>query len=121
MTAQPDSQPLTNEALERLINVEAALDRLTAALVTGRPDAVLAAEETLGSAVRQLTARLDIADRDPSQLADRIRELRVAVLLCERLGRASAALIQATVAGGPYAANGQLAAATVPATVVSRT
>ena len=36
MTAQPDSQPLTNEALERLINVEAALDRLTAALVTGR-------------------------------------------------------------------------------------
>jgi len=54
-------------------------------------------------------------------LADRIRELRVAVLLCERLGRASAALIQATVAGGPYAANGQLAAATVPATVVSRT
>jgi hypothetical protein len=121
MTAQPDSQPLTNEALERLINVEAALDRLTAALVTGRPDAVLAAEEALGSAARQLASYRPAADADPAELADKLHTVRVAVLLCERLGRASAALIQATVAGGPYAANGQLAAATVPATVVSRT
>jgi len=111
MTAQPDSLQLVQEAL----------DRLTAALVTGRPDAVLAAEEALGSAARQLASYRPAADANPTELADKLRTVRVAVLLCERLGRASAALIQATVAGGPYAANGQLAAATVPATVVSRT
>jgi hypothetical protein len=111
MTAQPDSLQLVQEAL----------DGLTAALVTGRPDAVLAAEEALGAAARQLASYRPAADADLSVIADKLRALRVAVLLCERLGRASAALIQATVSAGPYAANGQLAPAIVPATVVSRT
>ena len=111
MTTQPDSLALLNTALERL----------SAALVTGRPDAVLAAEESLGGAVRQLAARRPIAGEDPRQLVDTIRALRDAVSLCERLGRASASLIQATIAGGPYAANGHLVPAIVPGTVLSRT
>lgn len=111
MTAQPDPLAIVHEAL----------DRLTAALVTGRPDAVLAAEEALGAAARQLAAYRPAADADLNQLADKLRAIRVALLLCERLGRASAALIQTTLAAGPYAANGQLAPAIVPATVVSRT
>jgi hypothetical protein len=111
MTHQPDSLPL----------VTAALDRLSAALVTGRPDAVLAAEESLGAAVRQLSARRPIAGEDPRALVEHVRAIRVAVGLCECLGRASAALMQATIQSGPYAANGHLAPAIVPGTVVSRT
>jgi hypothetical protein len=98
-----------------------ALERLTAALVTGQPDAVLAAEESLGAAVRQLSTWRPVAGEDRRQLVDTIGAIRVAVSLCERLGRASASLMQATVQSGPYAANGHLAQAIVPGTVVSRT
>jgi hypothetical protein len=114
MTTQPDPLPV-------LTGLNQALERLTAALVAGRPDAVLAAEESLGTAVRQLAALRPTADADPAQLVDSIRAIRVAVFLCQRLGRASAALIQATASAGPYAANGQFTPATVPATVISRT
>jgi hypothetical protein len=111
MTPQPDPLALTTSALEHL----------RAALVTGQPDAVLAAEESLGVAVRQLSARRPMAGEDRRQLVDAIRAARVAMSVCERLGRASASLMQVTVASGPYAANGHMALATVPGTVVSRT
>ena len=115
MTTQPDSPTL----LPVLALLNEALGRLTSALVTGEPDAVLAAEESLGAAVRQAAARRPKAGEDLRQLLETIRAIRIAVLTCERLGRTSAALMQA-MSSGPYAANGQLAPAIVPATVVSR-
>jgi hypothetical protein len=117
MTPQPDSSKLIAD----LTVLTDALARLSHALVTGQPEAVLAAEESLGAAARQLSARRQMAGEDRRQLVEAIRGIRVAVGLCERLGRASAALMQATIQSGPYAANGHLAQAVVPGTVVSRT
>jgi len=111
MTPQPDPLALLITALEGL----------SAALVTGRPDAVLAAEESVGAAARQLSTWRPVAGEDRRPLVDTIRAARLTLSVCERLGRASASLIQATIQSGPYAANGHLAQAIVPGTVVSRT
>src|SRR4051812_22527826 len=109
MTPQPDSLPL----LTVLAALHGALERLTAALVTGQPDPVLAADESLGAAVRQLAGRKRLPAEDRGQLVDAIRAIRVAVGVSQRLGRASAALMQATVQSAAYAADGQLAPALV--------
>jgi len=108
--------PLTDACAD----LACALDRLSAALATGRPDAVLAAEEPLAHAVRRL--RSCAAPRlDDGEAAAGVRSVRVALAACLALGRATATLAQAANQYMPYTANGQPMPPSVRATVESRT
>src|SRR5215471_14212344 len=103
MTSLPDA----------LIALESALEQVSAAMATGSPDSVLAAEESLGVAVRQLVAAAVPAGADRSKLAAGIRTVRQAMAKCQRLGRVSASCLQAITADQPYTASGQLQPAIV--------
>ena len=78
-------------------------------MATGRPEAVLAAEESLGAAVRQLVAAAMSPDIDRSNLAAGLNAVRAALAKCQRLGRASAACLRAvTTADAAYRADGHM-------------
>ncbi len=111
MTAPPDA----------LAAVEIALDRLSAAMATGRPDAVLAAEEPLAAAIRRLVTCPRPTSADRARVHDGVRAVRVALMKCRLLGRASAALEQALALHPAYTATGSRARTSIPATLESRT
>jgi len=103
-------------------NAARALEDLSAAMATGRPDAVLAAEEPLADAVRQLLrACTSLPVEDRALAAASVRSVRVALLKCRALGRTSAALVQAASQFAPYTASGQPSQLAVRTTVESRT
>jgi hypothetical protein len=112
MTTLPDA----------LTAVETALDNLSGALCTGQPAAVLSAEGPLADAVRRL-----VASPPPESADDRaraylgIRAVRVALLKCQLLGRASAALQQVMAPQSAYTATGYGAPAGRPVTLETRT
>ncbi len=91
MTAAPDV----------LHRVNSALEGLAAALESGDPDAVLAAEVPLATAVSGLSALPATIETTPSpELALALLNTRLAVTRCLTLGRSSADLL-AVVASAP--------------------
>ena len=106
---------------DALILVESALERLSAAMATGQADAVLAAEEPLGEAVRLLSACPKPAAEDRDRVRNGVRSVRIALAQCQRLGRTSAALEQLLTFGSVYGATGVHAAANHRGTLHART
>lgn len=111
MTTLPDA----------LIDVEAALERLSAAMVTGQADAVLSAEEPLAAAIRRLVTCPAPSGADRTAVYQGIRNVRLALMKCQLLGRSSAALEQALTAEPAYSATGSRVPPHFPARMESRT
>jgi hypothetical protein len=111
MTAPPDA----------LTAVAIALERLSAAMATGRFDAVLAAEEPLAEALRRLMSCPAPGGADRALVIDGVRGVRTALLKCQLLGRASASLAQAMAPHSPYTVRGHRGPSNMPATLQSRT
>ena len=105
---------------DALAALEVALADLAAALTTGRPEAVLAAEGPLASAVQALVVAPRDPDLDPDRIRAAVRAARIALITCQLLGRASGALEQVVVPQPAYTASGQLAGAAGPAALRSR-
>lgn len=85
-----------------LTELQTALERLTLALTTGRPDAVLAAEGPVADALQKLKSidpRLLTESRN--EIAPRVLAVRQAIGSARRLGAASAR-IQAAMLPAPY-------------------
>jgi hypothetical protein len=76
-----------------LFELQAALDGLAAALTSGDPDAVLAAETPLAIATARLTALDGRPDGTAAELRARLQDIRRSVGRCRRLGAASADLL----------------------------
>lgn len=77
---------------ETIHALQAALDHLADALVTGEPDRVLAAEERLATAVGLVAALPRPITGDRFELRAKIHAAQLALSRCQRLGRASADL-----------------------------
>ena len=75
---------------DALRSVADALDALAEALASGRPDRVLAAEEPLAHAVRQLRTVPPPGPADRPRVRVAARAVRLAIARCERIGRVSA-------------------------------
>jgi hypothetical protein len=102
--------------------VTSALEGLSAAMATGRPEAVLAAEEPLALAARQLQSCLSTPGIDRARASVAVRDVRMALQVCQALGRAAASLVELTAGTQqPYTASGRLAPSAGRATVASRT
>ena len=94
-----------------LAQLNVALDGLSAALQSGDPEAVLAAEVPLSAAVQALTA-IDPATVTPSpSLAVALLDVRFAVERCIRLGRTSADLLSIVTGQSSYGPTGRHVAA----------
>jgi hypothetical protein len=76
-----------------LFELQAALDGLAAALTSGDPDAVLAAEAPLAIAAARLTALDGRPDGTAAELRTRLQDIHRSVGRCRRLGGASADLL----------------------------
>jgi hypothetical protein len=107
-----------SDALDRLT---LALDGLARGLESGRPDAVLAAEAPLASAVGAFSrADLESLAARPDVRAA-VMNVRLAMRRCQTLG-ANAADIATALIPADYGATGQRANAwTAPPTIVTRT
>jgi hypothetical protein len=111
MTTLPDA----------LTAVESALEGLSVAMSTGQPDAVLSAEEPLAEAVRHLLAAPPPGSEDDRDRAiAAIRAVRLALLKCQLLGRASAGLQHVVAPQSAYTTNGYGAPARGPVTLEAR-
>jgi hypothetical protein len=99
---------------EALAALDHALTNLMTALESGRPDAVLAAEEPLAVAVRELVAA-GPAGVDRAEVRARLRDVRMTLARVQLLGAASASFIQAVVPNASYGAQGRLVSETRPA------
>ena len=94
---------------DALRTVADALDALAEALASGSPDRVLAAEEPLAHAVRQLTTVPPPIPTDRPRVRVAARAVRLAIARCDRLGRVSAdieRLMRGQPAYGPASAAG---------------
>jgi hypothetical protein len=89
--------------------VRAALDNLGNALVSGRADAVLAAEAPLADAVGALTAadRASIGPDDRARLRADMLETRLALSRCIHLGDAATQLVRSAFPDVVYGRSGQ--------------
>jgi hypothetical protein len=107
-----------SDLLDRLT---VALDGLAASLETGQPDAVLAAEAPVASAVHALsTTDLHDLSRRPD-LRAAVLNARLAMARCCMLGASAAAVTQAIVPAD-YGATGRRRQLSLPAsTVTTRT
>lgn len=106
---------------DALTRLTLALDGLASAMETGQPDAVLAAEAPLATAVsalRQADLRALAATPDARNT---VLAVRLAVARCRTLGHASG-MLAAVVGGQGYGPSGQRLQPKAPAaTVISRT
>jgi len=96
-------------ALDALTSVELALNDLAAALVTGRPDAVLSAEIPLAAAVEQLVHLRESGTPLAGSVAEwraRGRAIRIALLKCRALGAASDTLCRLMIPDAGYGLRG---------------
>ena len=105
MTTAPDA----------LISLELALNNLAAALVTGRSEAVLAAEGPLRLAVDHLVQmRMSGVPMTGSatDIRARIKAIRIATLKCRALGAASETLCRLVMPDAAYSGRGPRPAVT---------
>ena len=97
-------------ALDALTSLELALNDLGAALMTGRPDAVLSAEIPLSAAVQQLAQLRESGaplDGDAAEWRRRARAIRIAMLKCRALGAASDTLCRLMIPDAAYRLDGR--------------
>lgn len=107
-----------SDALDRLT---VALDELAVSLESGRPDAVLAAEAPVATAVHALTATdLNALARRPD-LRAAVMNVRLAMARCHALGAAAAAVAGVFVPADYGASGRRRGHLPVPPTIVVRT
>ncbi len=99
---------------EALASLETALNGLLAALESGRADVVLAAEEPLAAAVRQLVETAGQPDFDRARVRTVLERVRLALARAQLLGAASAHYIQVVVPNASYGAQGHFVSESRP-------
>ena len=110
-------------ALDALTSLELALNDLGAALMTGRPDAVLSAEIPLGAAVQRLSQLRESGaplSGDPAEWRRLAKSVRIAVLKCQALGAASDTLCRLMIPGAAYGHKGRRPSSVLHSTLDSR-
>jgi hypothetical protein len=94
---------------DTLADLARALDRLADALTSGSPDAVLAAEEPVRSAVTRLAAfgQHGVALPEARGVRSQMHAVQAATVRCERLGRAARDYVRATFGDPAYGRAGR--------------